>query len=50
MGIFIDLDDDTDLHDRDKLKVVLATDDYCSLTAMQPDKVPAAVEEVYIYR
>ena len=46
---FIDLDDDTDLQDRDKLKVVLATDDYCSLTATtQPDEVPAAVEGVCI--
>lgn len=43
---FVDLDDGNDLHDHDKLKVVLATDDHCSLTATQPDKVPTAVEEV----
>ena len=47
---FIDLDNDTDLHDREKIKVVLGTDDYCSLTATQPDKVPVAIERVCIHR
>ena len=41
----MDLDDDNDLHDHDKLKVVLATDQ-CSLTVTQPNQVPTAVEEV----
>ena len=47
---FIDLDDDTDLYDCDRLRVVLGTDDYCSLTATLPDKVPVAMESVCISR
>ena len=42
---FVDLDDDTDLHDRDKLKVVVTTDDHSSLT-VTPDKGHVA-EEVH---